>query len=297
MNGIQKICLLGFGEVGQVLAEDLLANASAELEVCSFDKAFIDPDSSLVKALFQHSSVTPVLCSQDAAKGCQLVISAVTAGQALTAAESVLPRLETGAYFLELNSVSPAVKQAVSRKVAAVGGRFVEGSILSPIEPQRLHAPILLGGLYAREFLPLGLQLGFSGMQFCSEELGKAAATKMCRSVMIKGIEALLAESLLAARYYGVEQQVLTSLNNLFPMPNWPDHAHYMISRSLEHGVRRAEEMREVALTVADAGIQPQMSQGCVGRQEWASQFKAALEHDDLSLMLDAIIHQNQSQE
>ena len=87
---------------------------------------------------------------------------------------------------------------------------------------------------------------------------------------MIKGLEALISESLLSARHYGVEQEVLSSLNNLFPMENWPRHAHYMITRTLEHGVRRAEEMREAALTVQAAGLEPQMSQATAERQEWA---------------------------
>ncbi|GAB3114034.1 NAD(P)-dependent oxidoreductase [Aestuariicella hydrocarbonica] len=296
MANIQKICLLGFGEVGQALAADLLAQGPF-LELCAFDKQFLVADSPAAQALQAHSGVKAALWADQAAQGCQLVISAVTAAQALAAAESVLPGLEAGAFFLELNSVSPGTKQAVADKVAAAGGRFVEASIMSPIEPKRLQAPILLGGAHAREFLPLGLQLGFAGMQFCSDALGQAAATKMCRSVMIKGMEALLTESLLSARHYGVEQTVLESLNNLFPLPNWPEHARYMISRSLEHGVRRAEEMREVCLTVSEAGIDPLMSQGCVERQAWAAQFKDALQQDDLNPMLDAIIHQNQSQE
>lgn len=287
---IQSICLLGFGEVGQILAADLLASGRNPTSIRVFDKQFADPDSSVSRALAFHPSVQPVFAAADAALGCQLVISAVTAGQAQVAAESVLRRLAPEAYFLEMNSISPGTKISIAEKVAMAGGRFVEASVMSPIEPKRRASPIILGGPYAEEFLPLGLELGFTGMQLYANSLGRVAATKMCRSLMIKGMETLLAESLLAARLYGVEREVLASLNNLLPMADWSGHANYMISRSLKHGVRRAEEMREVARTVAEAGVAPYMSWGCVESQEWVAQFTEARDSADLNTMLDTII-------
>jgi 3-hydroxyisobutyrate dehydrogenase-like beta-hydroxyacid dehydrogenase len=111
----------------------------------------------------------------------------------------------------------------------------------------------------------------------------------MCRSVMIKGMEALLAESLLSARHYGVEGEVLESLGNLFPGIDWREKSRYMISRSVEHGVRRSEEMEEAAKTVREAGLVPAMSDACVVRQRWAADFPAALQTDGLDGLLDAI--------
>jgi 3-hydroxyisobutyrate dehydrogenase-like beta-hydroxyacid dehydrogenase len=126
-------------------------------------------------------------------------------------------------------------------------------------------------------------------MKVVSEALGVASATKMCRSVIIKGMEALVAESLLAARHYGVEDAVLESLDNLFPRPDWPEHARYLISRSLMHGTRRADEMREAAKTVREAGLIPWMSEGSVERHAWAPQFDSALNEESLEGILDAI--------
>src|SRR5436190_1680860 len=105
---------------------------------------------------------------------------------------------------------------------------------------------------------------------------------------MIKGVEALLTESMLAARHYGVEQVVLDSLSDLLPLPDWTATAQYMIARSLEHGTRRAEEMREAARTVEEAGVTPLMSRAIAERQDWAAGYKGALD-DDLKAMLDAI--------
>ena len=123
--------------------------------------------------------------------------------------------------------------------------------------------------------------------------LGRASAAKMCRSVMVKGVEALLSESLLAARHYGVEAEVLDSLQDLFPQSDWPELARYMISRSLQHGRRRADEMREVAKTVAGAGLEPWMSSACAERQDWAGRRAALAGEQELGALLDRLLASN----
>ncbi|MET0271823.1 MAG: DUF1932 domain-containing protein, partial [Phenylobacterium sp.] len=147
----------------------------------------------------------------------------------------------------------------------------------------------LLGGPHARDFLAEADGLGFDGAKWFSDRIGQAAATKLCRSVMIKGVEALLTESMLAARRYGVEGVVLESLSDLLPLPDWPATARYMISRSLEHGTRRAEEMREAARTVEEANVEPLMSEAIAQRQDWAADFSDAHARQDLGRMLDDI--------
>ena len=161
---------------------------------------------------------------------------------------------------------------------------------MSPILPRRITAPILLGGPYAESLQAAVQALGFSGAEVFSEILGQASAAKMCRSVMVKGIEALLTESLLAARRYRVEGAVLESLSGLLPSVDWTSLSRYMISRSLQHGRRRAEEMREAARTVADAGIDAWMSAACAQRQDWAAQFGTEARQEALEQLLDALL-------
>jgi 3-hydroxyisobutyrate dehydrogenase-like beta-hydroxyacid dehydrogenase len=119
--------------------------------------------------------------------------------------------------------------------------------------------------------------------------VGQASATKMCRSVIIKGMESLLSESMLSARHYGVEKVVLDSLSDLLPAGDWEKIAAYFISRTLEHGTRRAEEMREAAETVHEAGLEPLMALATAQREDWAAGFKSALSEPTLTGMLDAI--------
>lgn len=224
----------------------------------------------------------------EAVRGAQLIVSAVTAASDLEAARSVVDGIEAGAFFLDLNSASPGAKRQSAELIGGAGGRYVEAAVMTPYPPKRIASAMLLGGRHASEFIDRAAPLGFNG-KVVSDEVGRASATKLCRSVMIKGVEALLGESMLAARRYGVEDDVLASLSDLMPVPDWPGLARYMISRSVEHGVRRAEEMREAARTMEEAGVEPLMSLAIAERQDWSAQYKQALTEEELGRMLDAI--------
>ncbi len=285
MSAFRNIALIGFGEVGQTLAADL-AKTGASLS--AYDILFSDPASKPSQAV-AASSVRVAASASDAARDAELVISAVTAARDVEAAGSVLPGLDAGTFFLDVNSASPNAKIASQVVIDGAGGRYVEAAVMTPIHPHGVASYMLLGGPHAAGFIERARPLGFMGEVF-SDTVGKASATKMCRSVIIKGMEALLSESMLAARHYGIEKTVLQSLSDLLPLPNWDKTARYMISRSLEHGARRAEEMREAAKTVDEAGIKPLMAEATAARQDWSASHKNALaKMGDLGAMLDAI--------
>nr|WP_298728232.1 DUF1932 domain-containing protein [uncultured Steroidobacter sp.] len=293
MSAIEHICLLGFGEVGQTLAADFQAAGCTQLT--AFDLLFKDSKSACARAA-AAANVGIASSATEAVASADLVVSAVTAAQDLAAARSVVGALQPGAYFLDMNSVSPGVKTQAAALIDASGARYVEAAIMSPIAPKRIASPMLFGGKHAAAFLTLAQQLGFTGATVFSDQIGRASAAKMCRSVMIKGMEALLTESLLSARHYGVESTVLDSLRNLFPAADWSTLARYMISRSLIHGRRRAEEMREVAQTVSEAGLEPHMSAACAQRQDWAAGFREAASIEELEAMLDAVLSRAQAE-
>jgi len=280
-----RVCLIGFGEVGQILAADLADVA----DLSAYDILFDKPDSIPSRAL-KNQKVRAGKSAAEAATDADIVLSAVTAASDLDAAKSVATGLKRGAYFVDFNSASPGMKQKAAAIVEGAGGRYVEAAVMSPFPPKRRATAMLLGGPHAREFLDQAQTLGFTGAGFYADRVGPASATKMCRSVMIKGIEALLTESMLTARHYGVEKEVLASLSDLLPVGDWEKLARYMISRSLEHGVRRAEEMREVAQTVREAGLEPLMSAAAAERQDWTAAHKTALAEEQLSTMLDSIL-------
>ena len=281
-----RVCLIGLGEVGQILAEDL-AKAGVN-DIAAYDVLFAKTDSAPSRAA-RRLSVRAAASGADAAKGAEVIFCAVTAANDVEAARSVLPGISAGCFFIDLNSASPGVKQESAALIDGAGGRYVEAAVMTPFPPKRIASPTLLGGPHAEDFLSRAAPLGVS-MKIASPRVGVASATKMCRSVIIKGMEALLTESMISARRYGVEKEVLASLSDLLPVGDWEKLARYMISRALEHGVRRAEEMREVARTVSEAGLAPLMSAACAERQDWSALHKGALAEADLYAMLDHLL-------
>jgi 3-hydroxyisobutyrate dehydrogenase-like beta-hydroxyacid dehydrogenase len=279
-----NIALIGLGEVGRVLAEDL----SDGNVLSAWDTAFDDPDSRAARNA-RELPVRVATDAVDAVQAAELVISAVTAANDLAAARDATAALATGTWFLDVNSASPVQKQEASALIDAIGGRYVEAAVLSPIYPKRIASPILLGGPHAIDFAAVALDLGFTGGEFFAPTVGPASATKLCRSVVVKGLEALLMESMLTARLWGIEKPVLDSLSNLLPAADWAELAEYMIRRSIEHGERRSQEMEEAASTVRDADVDALMATATVRRQAWASGQRAALAATDLGGLLDAI--------
>lgn len=268
------IALIGFGEVGQALATDLRNQGASGYgvahELVAWDIAFADRGSAQLAAA-RAGLAQVAASSREALAEAELVICAVTAAQCAAAAKEAARSLRREAWYLDLNSVSPGTRAVAAAAIEGAGGRYVEAAVMAPIGPKRIASPMLLGGPHAAAFEPLAHALGFTGARAFSARLGEASAAKMCRSVLVKGIEALLGESVAAARHYGVEDTVLASLGDLFPGIDWPAKSEYMISRSVVHGLRRAEEMREAAQTVREAGIEPHMSLATVQRQQWAA--------------------------
>jgi len=265
-NPIRRVAVIGFGEAGGIFAKDL---AQAGVDVAVFDILFNSrrhKKRMLKKA--QACGVTVAGSLKDCLAPADLVISAVTASSALEVAKDAGAILGKGQLFLDINSVSPATKRKAAGYVARKGARFVEAAVMSAVPQKGLRVPMLLGGPHSFESAERLQRIGMDATPL-SDRLGVASAVKMCRSVIMKGLEALVVESLFAARQYGAEEKVLESLAASFPAMGWEDGLpDYLISRVAEHGHRRAVEMREVARTLEQVGIEPVMSLAVARRQQ-----------------------------
>lgn len=261
-----NIGLVGYGEVGRILAEDL---RKQDVRVSAYDlKLRSDQKGQPLREHANHHGVALTASHADLAAAADFIVSAVTASQAVPVAQACAPAVKQGAWFLDFNSASPGAKQRAAALIDGGGGRYVEGAVMTSIPPYRIKVPLLLGGSGASELAPLLVELGFEA-KVASEKLGVASAVKMCRSVMIKGLEAMVIESFTTARAYGVEDAVLASLKETFPGIDWEKQGAYFFQRVIEHGRRRSEEVREVAETVREAGLTPWSAQGTAERQAW----------------------------
>jgi 3-hydroxyisobutyrate dehydrogenase-like beta-hydroxyacid dehydrogenase len=263
-----NVGLVGYGEVGRILAEDL---REQDVRVAAYDiKLRSDQAGGALREHASRHGVALTASHADLASQSDFIVSAVTASQAVTVAKACAEAVKPGAWFLDFNSASPGAKQRAAGAIDGAGGRYVEGAVMTSIPPYRIKVPLLLGGAGASTLAPQLVQLGFAA-KVASDKLGVASAVKMCRSVMIKGLEAMVIESFTTARAYGVEDAVLASLKETFPSIDWEKQGAYFFQRVIEHGRRRSEEVREAAETVREIGLAPWSSQGTAERQAWVA--------------------------
>jgi 3-hydroxyisobutyrate dehydrogenase-like beta-hydroxyacid dehydrogenase len=268
-QSISRIAIIGFGEVGGIFGNDF---AKQGIEVSVFDILLAsgrDRPQMLQKA--NSCGVRAEDTLRDCLRDADLVISAVTASSALDVAREAGPILRREQTFLDLNSVSPETKRKVATCIESSekgAADFVEAAVMAGVPAKRLKVPMLLGGAHANATSDSLRSLGMNATAL-SDQIGVASAVKMCRSVMIKGLEALTIECLFAARQYGAENAVLESLAATYPGMGWMDRLpDYLISRVAEHGRRRVAELREVAQTLQEAAVEPTMAQAAAQRQE-----------------------------
>ena len=265
--------LVGYGEVGKIFAAGLKARFGA---VFAWDLKF---DLPLIRDVERsHAERAGIVAAESMAHLCQdasLVISAVTASNTLAVAQAAAACIRPGTVFLDLNSASPGTKQQAAALIDAAGAHYVEAGVMSSVPPYGIQVPMLLGAARAQELAEVLNSWGMKS-RVVSDQIGVASAIKMCRSVMIKGLEALVIESYTTARAYGVQDHVLPTLQETFPSIDWEQQGAYFFSRVVQHGQRRAEEMREAAHTVSEAGFPPLMADAIADKQQWVADLAMA---------------------
>lgn len=253
----RQLALIGFGEAGETFARAAQWGGGAAVHDLAAARM----------AVAAGQGLTVAASAGEALAGAPLVLSLVTADQAEPAAAAYARFLAPGALWCDMNSVSPETKRAAARAVEAAGGRYVDVAVLAPVEPARIAAPLLLAGAAAEAARTALSAAGFTNLRVVGAEVGRASAIKLIRSVMVKGIEALTAEMMLAAEAAGVAGEVLASLDASERARPWAERAAYNLERMATHGERRAAEMEEAARTLAALGVAPVMTAGTVQRQ------------------------------
>ncbi len=258
-----RIGFVGFGEAAYHIAKGLRQPGIAS--IAAFDVKVTDQ----VRQRARETEARLLESNAELAGSCDIMMSAVTADQASHAATQNAPHLTARHIYADLNSVSPGVKQAISRIIEASGARFAEIAMMAPVPPYNHKVPMLAGGEGAKDFVEKLSPFGISA-EIVSREVGTAAATKMFRSIIVKGMEALLTECVLGATRYNADERVFASLAESFPNMDWKKLADYMVGRVVVHGERRAREMEEVAATLREIDVDPIMVEAIVRRMDWS---------------------------
>ncbi|WNJ90350.1 NAD(P)-dependent oxidoreductase [Bosea sp. 685] len=259
------IAFIGFGEVGQTFSHGLLA--SGRVRIRAYDVLFGSGAGHKLETAASTIGVATAASLEEACAGADILFSAVTADKAEAVATQAALWLKPGQVVVDVNSAAPSTKQRAAKAVEAGGADYVEGAVMAPVLKPGIKVPILAGGPLAE---PISASLNNLGMNLTpvSEVHGRASAMKLCRSIMIKGLEALMVDCTAASEAWDVKDAVFASLHATFPSIDFHALSADMRERVATHGVRRAAEMREAAEMLAALGLDPELARAVADSQQ-----------------------------
>ncbi|MBV1796700.1 NAD(P)-dependent oxidoreductase [Siccirubricoccus sp. G192] len=262
-----RLGLVGYGEIGSTLGAGLRGSGLAE--IAAYDKyAFDGPYAGLIQGRAREAGVALLRSPAELAERAELIIGATPGSASVASAAALAPHLGPRHLMVDIASATPGVKQEVARRLAGSGAAFADGSIVGT--PKDGHAmPILAAGAPAAQvrdaLLPWGMRIEVVGGR-----IGDASAIKILRSVVMKGLEALLLECLLGARRYGLDATVLASIERSLARP-FSQVAQGMLTTNAIHAGRRAEEAAMSAETLAEIGLDPVVTRAVAERLRWVA--------------------------
>jgi 3-hydroxyisobutyrate dehydrogenase-like beta-hydroxyacid dehydrogenase len=234
--------ILGLGEAGSAFASGLAAGAR---EVRGFDPADVGAVPGTVIC------ATPAEAVADA----DVVLAFTHAAQALDAARSAVGQMRPGAFYADMATGDAGLKREIADLARGQGLRFVDGAIMNPVPLRGVATPVELAGDDPGELAALLTPAGMR-VTVVSTEPGVAATRKLLRSIVVKGLSALLIESLRAAEKTGQDEwfrehlsEVLTGIDDEF--------INRLVTGTVKHRVRRVHEMEAVVSMLRDLGEPP----------------------------------------
>ncbi len=254
MDSVRKLAFLGFGEAAMAFRPMLILTSDGFPSVYDIKT---DDNKTREAKLAEYEKFDVVGCGRlaEALDKANLILSLVTADQAIVAARNASRHIVPGALYCDMNSIAPQKKKEAKKIIEQVGGCYLDVAVMAPVYPAKVNVPLLVSGKDSDTAAQELRQLGFSNANAVGNEVGHASAIKMCRSIIVKGMEALTAEAMLAAKKAGVLDAVLDSLG-----PEWNERADYNLDRMIVHGNRRAAEMIEVVNTLDSLGQHSSMA-------------------------------------
>ena len=285
-----QLGFIGFGEAASAFVEGWGAQRPGHITAYDIKSDARDPEIRAAKhADYARCEVEGCSTPAQALSDCDLVFSLVTADQAHAAAKTAAGGIVRDALYLDCNSCAPGTKRRAARLIEEAGARYVDVAVMAPVHPALHRTPLLLSGPHAESAMHRLMDLDMVA-EVVPGDVGAASAVKMIRSVFVKGLEALVTEGVLAACEAGVDERVLDSLEASYPGFGWKERSAYMLERVTTHGIRRAAEMREVALTVDELGLCGDMARATTNWQQRVGELGIRAEPGDYRQRAEAVL-------
>jgi 3-hydroxyisobutyrate dehydrogenase-like beta-hydroxyacid dehydrogenase len=260
---------IGFGEAAYKISEGLREEDFGK--IVAYDKYWKDaPGSELICERAEMTQVELVPSMQGLIEKSDMIMSAVSADMALELAKAAVPFLKQEQIYVDINATSPMTKEAVDAVISPVA-LFVDCAVMGPVPPNRHKVPVSVSGkgasLFNEKMSPFGMNI-----TLMDAPAGSASASKMFRSIFMKGFVVLLLEMLDAAHQYQVEDEVLMSVNETLTAGPLLEVVNGLLARGVIHSERREHEMDEVIATLKTINVDGTMSQATKAKLRWVTE-------------------------
>jgi 3-hydroxyisobutyrate dehydrogenase-like beta-hydroxyacid dehydrogenase len=241
------IAILGLGEAGSHFAHDL---SKMGVKIIGFDpnlKHTLPPSVFLAKS------------NREAAEKGDIILSVNLSTVSEEVAIEVLPVLNSSKIYAEMNTSSPQKKQKIYDLLKNSGVQYVDLAIMAPVPPKGILTPFWVSGNGAQAFYDTLKHLNLN-IKVLGDEVGEASKLKLLRSIVYKGVAAVICEAVEAGQTFGLEPYIREQIKSIIGHED-DDLIDRFLEGSKTHAQRRMHEMDAVCEMLKNVAIQPFMSQ------------------------------------
>ena len=265
---MNKLGFIGFGEAAYNITVGLKSEGFEN--IAAYDKYWnIEPQSDLIVDRAKETGINLFPSLQELVENSDMILSAVSADMALPLAQEAKPFLKEGQIYVDLNATSPMTKEGID-SIISPENLFVDCAVMGPVPSNKHKVPICVSGSGAKMFSEAMAPYGMN-ITFMDAPAGSASASKMFRSIFMKGFVMVILEMLVAANEYKVADDVLMSVKETLTAGPLLEVINGLVGRGVIHSERREHEMDEVIATLETINVDGIMSRASKAKLNWCT--------------------------
>lgn len=252
-----RLGFLGFGEAAFIVGKALAANGLSGIIAYSPSGAAA-VDSDPIRQRASEAGVTLVSSPKELCQRADVIMSLTPGALALTALRSVRRYLTDSHIYVDATTNSAKTMER-GAKLLGTRANFVDAAIMGALPLSGLKVLIVVSGSQAHAFRGLLAPYGMN-VKVVGEKPGAASAMKLIRSVCMKGIAAMLIESLEAAERVGLLHDAADDLARSIDEVPFAQTIKRFVCGSAVHAERRVHEMTEAMELLKSLGSSTSMT-------------------------------------
>ena len=228
----------------------------------------------------EQAGVELVSSACEIARWADVLFAAVPSSFTMDVCQEVKGDLRPGQLYVDVSASTPATKEAIWAEIKDTGVFFVDAAMLGSLPKDKHQVPITASGNGAAKFHEVMTSYGMK-ITLAGEKAGSASAIKLVRSIFMKGIAALMIDTMQAADAYGVSDEIVASLGKSLDGIPFQSHLDRLVTGTALHCTRRAAELKGSVAMQEEAGLSPEMTLAAKHGHEALAKYEFAKRYVD----------------